>query len=96
MATKAELESELAALRARNAKLEARGEVEPEPQDPPERTKTSDEIRKLLEDHGIDLSKAHSLGEDVVEEFGRLQKDYPITALLIAFSLGYVVGRAQG
>ena len=36
-----------------------------------------------------------ALGEDVVEEFGRLQKQYPITALLIAFTLGYVVGRAR-
>ncbi|WP_299893849.1 hypothetical protein [uncultured Ruegeria sp.] len=96
MATKAELESELEKLRERNASLEAQFEKDPEPKEPPERVKSSDEIRKLLEDHGIDLSQVQSLGNDVVEEFGRLQKDYPITALLIAFSLGYVVGRAQG
>ncbi|NOD78069.1 MULTISPECIES: hypothetical protein [unclassified Ruegeria] len=96
MATKAELETELEKLRQRNATLEARVEEDPKLKDAPERVKTSDEIRKLLEEHGIDLSKAQSLGEDVVEEFGRLQKDYPMTALLIAFSLGYVVGRAQG
>ena len=96
MATKEELESELEQLRERNATLEARVEQDPAPKEMPERTKSSDEIRKLLEEHGIDLSQAQSLGEDVVEEFGRLQKDYPITALLIAFSLGYVVGRAQG
>ncbi|NOD91749.1 hypothetical protein GS636_03010 [Ruegeria sp. HKCCD4884] len=96
MATKAELETELEKLRQRNATLEARVEQYPKPKDAPERVKTSDEIRKLLEEHGIDLSKAQSLGEDVVEEFGRLQKDYPMTALIIAFSLGYVVGRAQG
>ncbi|WP_298847774.1 hypothetical protein [uncultured Ruegeria sp.] len=96
MATKAELESELQKLRERNTTLEAQVEKDLDPNDPPERAKSSDEIRKLLEDHGIDLSQVQSLGEDVVEEFGRLQKDYPITALLIAFSLGYVVGRAQG
>ncbi len=96
MATKAELESELEALRSRNAELEAKGGADSTPGDQTEPVKTSDEIRKLLEENGIDLSKAQSLGEDVVEEFGRLQKDYPITALLIAFSLGYVVGRVQG
>lgn len=96
MATKAELESELEKLRERNATLEAQVEKDPESKESPERVKSSDEIRKLLEDHGIDLSQVQSLGHDVVEEFGRLQKDYPITALLIAFSLGYVVGRAQG
>ncbi len=96
MATKAELEAELEKLRKRNATLEAQAEKEAGSEDPPEGTKSSDEIRQLLEDHGIDLSQVQSLGHDVVEEFGRLQKDYPITALLIAFSLGYVVGRAQG
>ncbi|MES0860996.1 hypothetical protein ABLN87_01410 [Ruegeria sp. SCPT10] len=96
MATKAELEAELDKLRKRNAELEAKTGSAPEPEDQSEPVKTSDEIRRLLADHGIDLSKAQSLGEDVVEEFGRLQKDYPLTALVIAFSLGYVVGRAQG
>ncbi|WP_299637284.1 hypothetical protein [uncultured Ruegeria sp.] len=96
MATKAELESELEKLRKRNAALETQAEKESGSEEPPESAKSSDEIRKLLEDHGIDLSQVQSLGHDVVEEFGRLQKDYPITALLIAFSLGYIVGRAQG
>lgn len=98
MTTKAELEAELKELRQRNAQLEekARAETDPESEDKaPEPEKTTDEIRRLLQDHGIDLSKAEAIGEDVVEEFGRLQKDYPITVLLIAFTLGYVVGRAQ-
>ncbi|NOE32607.1 hypothetical protein [Ruegeria sp. HKCCD7318] len=96
MATKAELEAELEKLRKRNATLEVRVNQDPAPKERDEHTKSSDKIRKLLEEHGIDLSQAQALGEDVVEEFGRLQKEYPITALLIAFSLGYVVGRAQG
>lgn len=96
MATKAELEAELNELRARNARLEAKAEDTSEPEvEAPHPLKTADEIRKLLEEHGIDLKKAEALGEDVVEEFGRLQKQYPITALLIAFTLGYVVGRAR-
>ncbi len=92
MATKAELEAELEALRARSAKLEESAEAGAEEK---ASTKTSDEIRRLLKEHGVDLSGAEAMGEDVVAEFGRLQKDYPITVLLIAFSLGYVVGRAS-
>lgn len=95
MTTKAELEAELEKLRSRNAQLEAKSDQSSETSTEAEPTKTSDEIRKLLKEHGIDLSKAESLGEDVVEEFGRLQKDYPITVLLVAFTLGYVVGRAH-
>ncbi len=93
MATKAELEAELEKLRARNAQLE--GDATHPPKDNGT-TKTSEEIRRLLHEHGIDLSGAEVMGEEVVAEFTRLQKDYPITALLIAFSLGYVVGRARG
>lgn len=92
MATKAELEAELEKLRARNAQLEG-GAEQPSKDDGV--TKTSDEIRRLLQEHGIDLSGAEAMGEEVVAEFTRLQKDYPITVLLIAFSLGYVVGRAR-
>ncbi|MEM1005697.1 MAG: hypothetical protein AAF496_08295 [Pseudomonadota bacterium] len=95
MATKAELEVELEQLRARNAQLEEAAEDRHDAA-ASQPLKTTDEIRRLLEEHGIDLSKAEAMGEEVVEEFGRLQKDYPITALLIAFSLGYVVGRARG
>ncbi|KUJ80842.1 hypothetical protein AVO45_07380 [Ruegeria marisrubri] len=99
MATKAELEAELEELRKRNAELEERSRertakgAETQASAAP---KTEDDIRKLLEEHGIDLSKAKDVGKQAVEEFSRLQKDYPITALLIAFSLGYVVGRVQG
>ncbi|NVO55517.1 hypothetical protein HW561_06920 [Rhodobacteraceae bacterium B1Z28] len=99
MATKAELEAELKELRTRNAQLEEDADQNLKPDAEAEPTaprKTTDEIRALLEEHGIDLSKAQAVGEEAVEEFGRLQKDYPITALLVAFSLGYVVGRAQG
>lgn len=99
MATKAELEAELEKLRARNAQLEKQAEESSEKgaeSGSSPSARTEDEIRRLLEDHGIDLSKAKAVGEEAVKEFGRLQKNYPITALLIAFSLGYVVGRAQG
>ncbi len=93
MTTKAELEAELEKLRTRNAQLEAKTDDQP---DDPQPIKTTDEIRNLLAEHGIDLSKAEAMGEEAIAEFGRLQKDYPITALLIAFTLGYTVGRARG
>ncbi|KIC38697.1 hypothetical protein RA27_19975 [Ruegeria sp. ANG-R] len=99
MTTEAELLAELEKLRARNAQLEEKERDEPAGQARHEATasaKTSDEIRKLLTEHGIDLGKAEAFGDEVVEEFGRLQKDYPITALLVAFTLGYAVGRLQG
>jgi len=96
MTTKAELEAELQQLRARNAELTDQARDKAAPQSESTTHKTTEEIRQLLQDHGIDLSKAEAMGEMVVEEFNRLQKDYPIAALLVAFSLGYVVGRAQG
>ncbi|MEM7319845.1 MAG: hypothetical protein AAF408_12580 [Pseudomonadota bacterium] len=99
MTSKAELAAELEKLRARRARPETEADRSPG-SDPGSqaavRLKTSDEIRSFLEEHGFDLSKLESVGEDVVEEFGRLQKDYPLTVLLLAFALGYVVGRAQG
>ena len=99
MTTKAELEAELEKLRARNAQLEAKADPGADANDKPDGPqpiKTTEEIRNMLAEHGIDLSKAEAIGEEAIAEFGRLQKDYPITALLIAFTLGYTFGRARG
>ena len=64
MATKAELEAELEKLRARNAQLEKQAEESSdkgaESGSSPS-ARTEDEIRRLLEDHGIDLSKAKAV-----------------------------------
>ncbi len=98
MTTKAELEIELEKLRTRNAELKAQVEQKPESDEGAQDstpTKTKDEIRKSLEDHGIDIKKIETMGDEVVEEIHKLQEHYPITVLLVAFTLGYVVGRVQ-
>lgn len=98
MTTKAELEIELNRLRARNAELKAQAEQVPEKDVDTQAStsaETQDEIRKTLEEHGIDFKKIETMGDEVVEEFHRLQEHYPIAVLVVAFTLGYVVGRTQ-
>ncbi|WP_170476483.1 hypothetical protein [Ruegeria arenilitoris] len=94
MTSKAELETELKRLRARNAELESKTEQATET-NAKKQDGSADDIHKLLAERGIDLSKVENVGEALVEEIGRLQKDYPITVILAAFALGYAVGRAQ-
>lgn len=98
MTTKAELEIELEKLRARNAELKAQANQKPEHDEVsqnPSPVATKDEIRKSLEEHGIDLKKIETMGDEVIEEFHKLQEHYPIAVLAVAFTLGYVVGRVQ-
>ena len=97
MATNAELESELSALR----KQLAAGKPEPKP---PLETPPADEheeegqiphnIQTILDEHGIDISSIEAVGKQIADEFAKLQRDYPLAALLAVFALGYIAGRA--
>ncbi|MEX0277512.1 MAG: hypothetical protein AB3N19_08335 [Ruegeria sp.] len=97
MVTKAELEIELEKLRTRNAQLEAKSKDSPVgngESDNAAHTPT-EEVKRLLAEHGIDLAKTEEFGEKVAEELERLQKSYPMTSMIAVFALGYVIGRTQ-
>ncbi len=97
MATKAELEVELAALKAQNEALRSRAEQEPAP--PVETAPQSDlhvatQLKDFLSEHGIDTTDAEAIGNQLVDELSALHKDHPLVTLLGVFALGCVVGRA--
>lgn len=97
MATKAELESELAALRAQNAALRSQAEQGADGAGATDKAATSGLAQKLhdvLDEHGIDTANIDALGHQLKDELSRLQRDQPLLALLGAFAIGCVVGRA--
>ena len=96
MATKAELEAELSKLRAQNAKLKSETEQPVNETTQHDEASMTDEVRGLLKEHGVDTEKVEAMGSQLVDELTALRKDYPLTALIAAFALGYVVGRSRG
>lgn len=97
MATKAELEKELAALKQELAKSreapEANGTSLPKNNDRSD--DNANGLKKLLADHGVDADSIESLSETLLDELKSLQKEKPLTLALAAFALGLVVGRAS-
>ncbi len=97
MATKAELEKELAALKQELAK--SRDTSEAKGTSATKKDDTSDDnangLKKLLADHGVDADNIESLSETLLDELKSLQKEKPLTLALAAFALGLVVGRAS-
>lgn len=97
MATKAELEAELTELRAQNTALksqEKQAEKQPEPPEESSDLHLPAQLRDVLDEHGIDVSDAEAMGNQLVDELVRLQKDHPMVVLLGVFALGCIVGRA--
>lgn len=99
MATKAELEKELADLKQELAKS---GGADDEDTQGTSTAKTADAtddnahgLKKLLADHGVDAENIESLSETLLDELKSLQKEKPLTLALAAFALGLVVGRAS-
>ncbi|HBS49815.1 MAG TPA: hypothetical protein DEA05_06860 [Rhodobacteraceae bacterium] len=91
MPTKAELEAELAALKAELAaagestteKMRARAED------------TAEGLRDMLKETGLDRETLDSLGPQIIEALAKLQKDHPLAVTAGAFALGVMVGRAS-
>lgn len=93
MATKAELEDELAALRSELEK--ARAESRPASESTDAAETQSGALKRILADHGVEADTIEGLAETLVDELKVLQKEKPLTLALAAFALGLVVGRAS-
>lgn len=94
MATKAELEAEIAELRRemkqRDQEVQAEKAEIAAAKDaiqPPE----TEGLRALLDEHGI---TADTFGENLLEQLTELQKEKPLVVLVAALALGIIVGRA--
>ncbi len=97
MATKADLEAEVALLRGQNEALKsqaaqsgAQDSSKPATQD----THIPTQISDALKDHGIDPTDIENLGTHLADELTKLNKDHPILTLLGVFAIGCIVGRA--
>lgn len=98
MATKAELQAELADL-----KQEMRqGGEDAKKGEPPQRSSKSDpassdksDPQQLLVGHGVDAETVEALGENLLDGLKTLQKEKPLVVLVAAFALGLLVGRAS-
>lgn len=85
MATKAELEAELAELKAQLAKNEEPAETHP--------SVTVDEEDDTEDPGPFEISEA--MVKDLMKEIETFATDKPIVTLLAVFLVGYVVGRAR-
>ena len=98
MATKAELESELADLKQ---EMRQRGEETKKDEPPHGSSKrepaSSDksDLHQILVGHGVDAETVEALGENLLDEIKTLQKEKPLVVLVAAFALGLLVGRAS-
>ncbi|MBJ6370539.1 hypothetical protein [Sedimentitalea arenosa] len=87
MATKAELEAELAELRKQIADRDAK-DAAAKPQTAPQATLTD-----YLESYGLDQQEIEALLEQIGTELGNLPKTKPLLTLLGAFGVGVLLGR---
>ena len=90
MATKAEIEAELADLKAKMAEAEpaaTRPGGTPEPDEPA--TAWAD----LLKSQGIDPGDLETLWQQLSEELGDLPQNKPLLTAIGAFGLGFALGR---
>ena len=104
MATKAELETELAALRAevetlaKDRSSAPRSESERDVGDDHEGGTPPDHVaalHKLLRECGIDHDEIESLWKQFSSELEDLQQHKPVFLALGAFALGFVLGRSS-
>ena len=97
MATKAELETELAALRSiiaeQSKALEDDARHIPEEAPEPEVSAKS-ALEDVLTEHGIETDELGALWTQLSEELEGLTKNKPLVTALAAFALGFVLGRA--
>ncbi len=97
MATKAELEAEVASLRQKNEDLRSAAAQSSEAEDPQVVSSDADLSKQLsnsLKEHGIDTSDLEALGKQLASQVAEAQKEYPLATLVGAFVVGFVVGRA--
>lgn len=95
MATKAELEAELASLKSRLEERDlaaagAIGDLDDQPG-----SETGAKVREALKEHGIDTDALGEFGETLGQNLSDLQKNNPLIALTLVFALGFIAGRAS-
>ncbi len=97
MTTKAELEAELADLKREMAQHKDKVKV-----DLPDATNRDDaqtksgaeDLKRVLDEHGIDMQMVEALGTNSLEELKEFLKERPLIVLVSVFALGCIVGRA--
>lgn len=97
MATKTELEEELALLRQQNEALRSEAEqaqTADTPQDAGSDLHLPTQLSEALAEHGIDATDIEAMGNQLVDEMIKLHKEHPLVALLGVFAVGCIVGRA--
>lgn len=99
MATKAELEAELAALRGIIAEQSKAIEDPPEKDTPAEPAASEEStvrsaLEEVLAEHGVETDDLGALWTQLSEELEGLTKNKPLVTALAAFALGFVLGRA--
>lgn len=97
MATKAELEAELALLRQQNEAAKTQKEITAESDETPGPSDSSHlptGLSNALREHGIDAADAEAIGKQLVDEMIKLHKEHPLVTLLGVFAVGCIVGRA--
>lgn len=90
MPTKAELEAELATLKA---DLEQARERRAHPARASAEA-AANGLSEMLKQAGIDAGTLEALGPGLLDELASLQQDRPLTVLIGAFALGFAAGRA--
>ncbi|WP_170470019.1 hypothetical protein [Ruegeria arenilitoris] len=97
MATKAELEAEVAQLRQQNEALKTQKEISAESDKTPELSDNfhlPTELSDALKKHGVDAADVEAMGNQLVDEMITLHKEHPLVTLLGVFAVGCIVGRA--
>ncbi|WP_164659043.1 hypothetical protein [Tropicibacter sp. Alg240-R139] len=89
MATKAQLEAELATLKSQLAASKPEPVPEPEPDDTEEHSTFS----ALLKEHGVDTRDIDALWAQFSTELSDLPEKKPLLTAVAAFGLGFALGR---
>lgn len=93
MTTKAELEAEVAQLRAQNGALRAHIEktvVSSGSSDAPDGHHFLNALSQCLKEHGHDVTDIADLGSQMVDEVSKLHREHPAITLITAFALGCI------
>lgn len=93
MATKAELEAELAALKDKLAETVAEQKpAAPETSQPP-LSFDADTLKSKLIEAGLDTDDIEAVWDQLSAEVGTLQQKNPMLTLVGVFALGFMLGR---
>lgn len=87
MATKAELEQEVAELRSKLADQESTQTANEADEETP------GAFAEILNDHGVDADQIEALWAQFSKELGDIPQDKPLLTAIAAFGIGFALGR---